>query len=178
VRTIRSFHTIGESYGLGSRFDISIAVPFVTVDLAAQSLAQVQRIGTATSPATHFYDNGTGAFGTTVTYRSSGHASGIGDVVVRLKGNPVRNDSVAVALGLDGRFPTGDEEDLLGLGAFGLKPFSVLSLSQGRVAPHLNFAYLWNGDSVLAGDAATGRKEDLPDQIQYAVGRTSASRSG
>jgi hypothetical protein len=158
------------SYGLGSRFDVSVAVPFVSVDLAARSLAQVQRIGTASSPATHFYDDGMGDLGTTRTYASSGHASGIGDVVVRLKGNPVHNDSIALALGVDGRFPTGDEEDLLGLGAFGLKPFVVLSLSQGRVAPHLNVAYLWNGKSVLAGNAATGEKEDLPDQVQYAVG--------
>ena len=158
------------SYGLGSRLDLSVAIPFVTVDLAAQSEAQVQRIGTATSPATHFYEDGAGGFGTLETYRSSGHASGIGDVIVRLKGTPVHNDSVAIALGIDGRIPTGDEEDLLGLGAFGVKPFAVVSFSQGRVAPHLNVAYLWNGESVLAGDVATGRKEDLPDQVQYAVG--------
>jgi hypothetical protein len=158
------------SYGLGSRLDVSVAVPFVAVDLAARSEAQVQRVGTATSPATHFYDDGTGAFGTRQTYLSSGRASGIGDVVVRLKGTPVHNDAIALALGVDGRFPTGDEENLLGLGAFGVKPFAVLSFSQGRVAPHLNVAYLWNGESVLAGDVATGRKEDLPDQVQYAVG--------
>jgi hypothetical protein len=158
------------SYGLGSRFDISVAVPFVSVDLAAQSLAQVRRVGTSASPATHFFDDGLGDLGTTRTYANSGHASGIGDVTVRLKGNPVHNESVALAIGVDGRFPTGDEEDLLGIGAFGVKPFVVLSLSQGRVAPHLNFAYLWNGKSVLAGSAATGQKEDMPDQVQYAVG--------
>ena len=158
------------SYGLGSRLDLSVAVPFVTVDLAAQSQAQVQRVGTATSPATHYYDDGSGAFGELQTYRGSGHASGIGDVIVRLKGTPVHNDSMAVALGIDGRIPTGDEEDLLGLGAFGVKPFAVVSFSQGRVSPHLNVAYLWNGESVLAGDVATGHKEDLPDQVQYSVG--------
>jgi hypothetical protein len=158
------------SYGLGSRLDLSVAVPFVNADLAARSEAQVQRVGTATSPATHFYDDGSGTFGTRSTYASSGSASGIGDIVVRLKGTPVHNDSIALALGIDGRFPTGDEEDLLGLGAFGLKPFAVLSFSQGRVAPHLNVAYLWNGKSVLAGDVATGTKEDLPDQVQYALG--------
>ena len=158
------------SYGLGSRVDLSVAVPFVTVDLAATSQAEVQRIGTSTSPATHFYDDGSDGFGIDHTYANSGHASGIGDVVVRLKANPVHNDSVALALGVDGRFPTGDEENLLGLGAFGVKPFVVLSLSQGRVAPHLNVAYLWNGESVLAGNVATGKKTDLPDQVQYAVG--------
>jgi hypothetical protein len=130
----------------------------------------VQRVGTAANPATHYYDDGTSAFGATETYRSSGHASGIGDVIVRLKGTPVHNDSISLGLGVDGRIPTGDEEDLLGLGAFGVKPFVVLSLSQGRVAPHVNVAYLWNGKSVLAGDVATGREEDMPDQVQYAVG--------
>jgi hypothetical protein len=158
------------SYGLASRLDLSVAVPFVSVDLAARSEAQVQRVGTASSPATHFYEDDAGGFGTRSVYESTGHASGIGDVVVRLKANPVHNDSIAVALGIDGRIPTGDEEDLLGLGAFGVKPFAVLSLSQGRVAPHLNVAYLWNGKSVIAGDVATGTKEDLPDQVQYAVG--------
>jgi hypothetical protein len=158
------------TYGLGRRLDLSVAVPFVRVDLAARSEAQVQRVGTATSPATHYYDDGSGGFGARTTYASSGSASGIGDVVVRLKAAPVRNDELAFALGVDGRFPTGDEEDLLGLGAFGLKPFAVLSFSRGRVAPHLNLAYLWNGESVLAGDVATGAKGDLPDQVQYAVG--------
>jgi hypothetical protein len=158
------------SYGLGSRVDLSVALPFVTVDLAATSQAQVQRVGTTASPATHYYDDGSAGFGTRATYASSGRASGIGDVVVRLKANPVHNDSIGIALGLDTRIPTGDEENLLGLGAFGLKPFAVVSFSQGRVAPHLNVAYLWNGQSVLAGDPATGTKEDLPDQVQYAVG--------
>jgi hypothetical protein len=158
------------SYGLGSRVDLSVAVPFVSVDLAVTSQAEVQRVGTGASPATHFYDDGTGGLGIDHTYANSGHASGIGDVVVRLKANPIHSDAVALALGVDGRIPTGDEQNLLGLGAPGVKPFAVLSLSQGRVAPHLNFAYLWNGKSVLAGDVATGRKEDLPDQIQYAVG--------
>jgi hypothetical protein len=158
------------SYGLGSRLDLSVAIPFVTVDLAARSDATVQRVGTETSPATHYYDDGLGDYGVTRTYLNSGHASGIGDVVVRLKATPVHNDTIALALGVDGRIPTGDEENLLGLGAYGVKPFAVLSFSQGRVAPHLNAAYLWNGKSVLAGDVAEGRKADLPDQVQYAVG--------
>jgi hypothetical protein len=158
------------TYGLGSRLDLSVAVPFVRADLAARSEAMVQRVGTETSPATHYYDDGTGGLGTRTTYARAGVASGIGDVIVRLKGTPVRSDAMALALGVDGRFPTGDEEDLLGLGAFGLKPFAVLSFSQGRISPHLNVAYLWNGESVLAGDVATGAKGDLPDQVQYAVG--------
>ena len=158
------------SYGLGSRVDVSVAVPFVTVNLAATSHAEIQRVGTASSPLTHFYETPSGGIGIDHTYASSGTASGIGDVVVRLKANPVHNDAVALALGVDARFPTGDEQNLLGLGAFGVKPFAVLSFSQGRLSPHVNVAYLWNGKSVLAGNPATGTKDDLPNQVQYAVG--------
>jgi hypothetical protein len=158
------------TYGLGSRLDLSVAVPFVTADLTVQSNATVQRVGTATSPATHFFDDGTSAYGTTKVYARSGQASGIGDLVLRLKGTPLRDEASALAFGLDVRLPTGDEEDFLGLGAYGLRPFLAASFSHGRVAPHVNLAYLWNGDSVLGGDVATGTKGDLPDQVTYAVG--------
>jgi hypothetical protein len=68
------------------------------------------------------------------------------------------------------RVPSGDEEDLLGTGAMGVKPFAALSLLYGRFSPHLNVAYQWNGSSVLGGDVSTGSKEDLPDQFSYAIG--------
>jgi hypothetical protein len=157
------------TYGLGNHLDLSLAVPFVTVDLAAQSTARIDRVGTATNPAIHFYGTGPGSYGDERTYAQSGHASGIGDLVFRLKGSPVRGDSGALALGLDVRAPTGDEESLLGLGAVGIRPFLVASMS-GRLAPHVNVAYLWNGKSVLAGNPATGTKADLPDQLSYAIG--------
>ena len=157
------------SYGLGSHLDLSLALPFVTVDLAARSDASIQRVGTATSPATHFYDD-TATYGTTRVYTRSGQASGIGDVVLRLKGTPFRGEASALAFGLDVRLPTGDEEDFLGLGTVGLRPFLAASFSHGRVAPHVNLSYLWNGESVLGGDVATGTKGDLPDQVTYAVG--------
>jgi hypothetical protein len=155
------------SYGLANHLDVSLAMPFVTVDLAARSDARVQRVGTATNPAVHFFGPG---FGDERVYSDSGHASGIGDLVVRLKANPVHSGTAALALGVDTRIPTGDEQDLLGIGAPGVKPFAIVSLSSGRVAPHINVAYQWNGKSVLAGNVATGEKADMPDQVTYAVG--------
>ena len=95
------------------------------------------------SPATHFYDDGLGDFATSRRARASDRANGIGDLIVRFKGTPVRNDPAAMGLGVDARLPTGDEQDMLGLGAWGLRPFSVLSTSQDQVSPHLNVAYLW-----------------------------------
>jgi hypothetical protein len=157
------------SYGLGGRLDLSLAVPFVSASLDAHSTAEIERVGT-TNPAIHFYGKGGGDYGTSAVYSDSGQASGIGDLVLRLKGHAVRGDRLGVALGLDLRLPTGDEEDLLGLGTLGLRPFAALAFSHGRVAPHLNVGYQWNGESVLAGDVATGHKEEMPDQVTYAGG--------
>ena len=157
------------SYGLADGVDVSAAVPFVKVDMGVASQATVQRIGTASSPATHFFRDpaAPGAFGTTKTFSQSGSASGIGDVVGRLKGRLVKSGATGVAIGVDVRFPTGDELDLLGSGAWGVKPFVVLSVSKKVLSPHLNVGYQWNGKSVLAGDVRTGEKKSLPNQILY-----------
>jgi hypothetical protein len=155
------------SYGLADRVDLSLAVPFATARLSVRSDATIQRIGTSSNLAIHFFGPG---FGDERVYSDSGQASGIGDLVLRLKANPVRNDSIAVAFGVDARLPTGDEMNLLGIGAPGVKPFAIASFSHGRVSPHLNLAYQWNGKSVLAGNPETGTKADMPDQVTYAMG--------
>jgi hypothetical protein len=160
------------SYGMADGVDVSAAVPFVKVDLGVVSQATIQRIGTASSPATHFFRDASApaTFGTTRTFSQSGRASGIGDVIARLKGRLVKSGAAGVAVGVDVRFPTGDEEDLLGSGAWGVKPFAVLSVSQKVLSPHLNVGYQWNGKSVLAGDVRTGEKKSLPNQVLYDAG--------
>jgi len=158
------------TYGLLERVDLSVAVPLVTVDLDVASDASVQRIGTAASTATHFFRDANGGFGGSRRYSGSGTASGVGDVILRLKSTLFKSGQTAVALGVDSRIPTGDEEDLLGSGAPGVKPFLVLSFASKNFAPHLNVAYQWNGDSVLAGNVMTGVKGDMPDQVLYVGG--------
>jgi hypothetical protein len=51
-----------------------------------------------------------------------------------------------------------------------VKPFLAVSFSRKSFSPHLNVAYQWNGDSVLAGNVITGTKADTPDQIHYVAG--------
>ena len=75
-----------------------------------------------------------------------------------------------VALGLDLRVPSGDEENLLGAGAPGIKPFMAWSASYDTFSPHFNVGYLWNGSSILAGDPVTELSADLPDQFTYIAG--------
>jgi hypothetical protein len=158
------------SYGLTDRVDISVALPVVNVDLGVVSDATLRRIGTAASPATHFFRDAAGGFSTQKTFASSRSASGIGDLIARVKIQPFKGGASGFALGVEGRFPTGDEQNLLGSGAYGVKPFVVLSVSKKLLSPHINAGYQWNGDSVLAGNVLTGEKKSLPDQILYAAG--------
>ena len=48
---------------------------------------------------------------------------------MRAKATVMRHGSNAIAAGAEARLPSGDEEDLLGSGAWGAKPFVVLSFS-------------------------------------------------
>ena len=155
--------------GVADHLDVSLAVPVVSTSLTVVSDAQIQRLGT-TNPLTHFYRQSDGSIGTRRLFTASARASGLGDIVVRMKGSAFRKNSAAVAAGLDFRIPSGDALNLLGAGAPGLQPFLVVSGTVQGISPHLNVGYQWNGSSILAGDPVTGQSGDLPDQVVYAVG--------
>ena len=158
------------TYGLGERFDASLAVPFVIAELSVRSTATVQRLGTGTNSIVHYYDTN-GAVGSTREYARTGRATGLGDVTLRLKGQAARwGGGNGVAFAMDLRMPTGDEEDLLGSGAWGVRPFMAASFGVGRLSPHVNVGYQWNGESLLAGNVVTGESADLADELAYAVG--------
>jgi hypothetical protein len=153
------------SYGLTDRLDLSLAIPVVSTDLTVISSATVRRLGTVDRDI-HFFRDVEDTIGDRRIFTAFGSASGIGDLTLRLKGRM----SGSAAFGLDVRVPTGDEENLLGVGAPGVRPFVVLSRSSRAFSPHFNAGYLWNGSSVLAGNPATGEAADLPDQVTYVVG--------
>ena len=158
------------TYGLHDRVDISFAVPIVSTQLAVTSRATVQRIGTSGNPAVHFFEDEAGGFGDNGTFAASDSASGIGDIILRFKGRLANVGRTGIAAGANLRLPTGDEMDLLGVGGTGVAPFFVASVTLDKVTPHVNLAYEWNGESVLAGDPASGEKGDLPDQFVYTFG--------
>ena len=166
--TVAQF-TVFLTYGLTDRLDFSLAVPFVKTDLTVISDARIQRLGTA-DPAVHFFRSLDGTLGDRRIFTASGAAVGMGDVTARLKSTLLRRGSNGVALGLDLRIPTGDQENLLGAGAPGVKPFLIWSGSFDSFSPHVNAGYLWNGSSVLAGDPRTGESTDLPDHATLVVG--------
>lgn len=160
------------TYGLTRRIDVSLAVPIVRTRLSLLSNARIVRLGTGANLQVHYFHDpaALGGNGSTHQYFTEGTAGGVGDLVVRMKTTVMREGTRALAAGLDVRVPTGDEQNLLGAGAAGLRPFAAFSTSYGPVAPHANLAYQWNGRSVLAGNLRDGTKADLPDQFQYVAG--------
>lgn len=160
------------TYGLSDRFDLSLAVPIVRTRLSLLSKATIHRVGTGSNLGVHYFpdDSGVGGRGTSHQFFAEGVAGGVGDLVVRAKATVLREGSRALAAGLDVRAATGDEQNLLGAGALGLRPFAAFSTARGPLALHANLSYQWNGESVLASDVGAGTKEDLPDQFQFAAG--------
>ena len=160
------------TFGVTDRIDLSLAVPVVRTRLSLLSNATIHPIGTGSDLGVHYFrdPDAIGGYGSTRQFFSEDSAAGIGDLVARAKGTVMREGSRALAVGLDVRMPTGDEQNLLGSGAMGMKPFAAFSTSLGAFAPHANVAYQWNGESLIAGNVRENEKADLPDQFSYALG--------
>jgi hypothetical protein len=155
--------------GVTDRLDVSLAVPVIDVELKVVSEATIRRLGTI-NPLTHFYRQSDAEVGDRRFFTAAGRASGVGDLMVRVKTTVAGGDRSGVAAGVDVRLPTGDEMNLLGSGTAGLQPFVIWSGTHRNVSPHVNASYKWNGSSVLAGNPSTGERAHFPDQASYAVG--------
>jgi len=105
-------------------------------------------------------------------FSDSRSVTGLGDVVVRGKYQFYTGERLGIAGGLDARLPTGDEENFLGSGTLGLKPFVVASY-RGRISPHGEVGYELNGNSLLYGNfiaTPTVTKSGLPSRFLYVAG--------
>lgn len=139
------------NYAPTDRIDLALAVPLTHVELGQAGNAVLRRPASpspAYDPNRHYFPG----HANNRTFSTARSSSGIGDVTLRAKFNAVRSGRKALAVGADLRFPTGEALDLLGSGAFGLRPFIVVSYGNRVVSPHLKVAYDWGGKSVLAGN--------------------------
>ncbi|MEZ5294635.1 MAG: hypothetical protein R2745_26390 [Vicinamibacterales bacterium] len=157
------------SYGVSNRFDISIAVPVVTVRMIATSHATIRRLGT-TVEETHFFRMADDSPGDERIFTAFGDATGLGDVNLRGKATLRRTPHGGVAVGVDVKLPTGDESNLLGTGAAAVQPYAVWSDTIGTFSPHVNAGYRWNGSSVIASQSGRGLSRDLPDAAIFSAG--------
>jgi hypothetical protein len=141
--------------GLADRVDFSVAVPVLDVHERFTSSGVEYLLSSATVQA--FQD-----------IVKSGHASGIGDTVLAIKGTVWKPFRGGLAVGSELRLPSGDETNFLGSGAVGIKPFVSLTYGK-RVSPHFNLSYEFNGKTALITDAL-GNKDDLADRLSYSAG--------
>ncbi len=147
--------------GLSDRFDLTIALPVVRVQLDAALSTTVHRLATEgfEDPPAHLFPGGTDS----ATFLASGDASGIGDVLLRGKWNFLRAEGRGMAAALEVRLPTGDEEELLGSGATQTRLLLIGSSSFGRFAPHFNAGYaMYSGEGL--------QEQELPDEANFTIG--------
>jgi hypothetical protein len=146
-------HAFYLTYGLSDHIDIGAVVPVVSASLTGESRAQLVPFGA--SNVAHFFDGSMSDPELAATRRTSGSTTGLGDVAVRLKVSFAEQRNTALAILADARFPTGDEEDLLGSGEFNARGVAVFTARAGAFSPHANVGYLYRAgemraDAVLA----------------------------
>ncbi len=155
------------NYGVTDKLDIGVALPIIRVDLDATVQATIIRLATADTPNVHTFAQG--ANQTRSDFSGDASAAGIGDILLRSKYNIVQNGETGFAVAIDLRLPTGDEDDLLGLGAFQSKIFRVLSAGNDRFATHANLGFTLSGTGdvePIAGFQPLG----VSDEFNYSGG--------
>ena len=132
--------TFVASYGLVDGVDLSVAVPLVHTSVQGTSVATIHPAG---YPSPHRFAGTDSAPVMTAVADMDGSATGVGDVAARLKVNVVQSNAFGAAILLDGRFPTGDDQNLLGSGKFSGRGLGIVSAKFGTLAPHLNIGYVF-----------------------------------
>ena len=125
--------------GVTDFLDIGIAAPFVRTSINGASEIQVNPFGSTALHNFGFIDDTIPILRAASALQAS--ATGIGDVVGRIKINLGQSTRFGAAILGDVRFPTGDETNLLGSGATAVRGLAVTSMQFGDFAPHLNLGY-------------------------------------
>ncbi len=148
------------NYGVTDNVEVSVAIPYLDVDLSATARLDIERLATGATSPIHSWDGS----GRTQEVRSdSASSSGIGDVVLRSKWKFTGGPRGGWAAAIDLRLPTGDERDLLGTGATQAKLFIIGSKEYGTFSPHVNLGYTFSsgGNDFV---------ESFPDELNYTLG--------
>src|SRR5438270_4596150 len=150
------------TYGVTDRTDLTLIVPFSTVNLKTTSTGSQFNFDAAGNPASS---------STLGAINLGGSKSGPGDVTISLKQNIIKAENkISVAVGGEFRVPTGDETNYLGTGAYGIKPYMIFSRRGKRMTPNFNVGYQWNSKSSLYFDPITGDHLNLPGSLTYTGG--------
>ena len=118
--------TVAANYGVTERLEVGAALPLERLSLTGE------RVDTY---------RGTPLLQAAV----AANASGPGDVVVRGKLNLQQRGALGMAVGAEGRLPTGNSANLLGAGEATVKPRFMLSMETRYLAVDSNVGYMFGG---------------------------------
>lgn len=140
------------TYGLLDNLDVSVALPYVNTSMKAASVGQINPFG---PNGPHYFAGDATNPVLRAVASVDGSANGIGDVATRVKFNMSRTPKFGLSALVDARFPTGDEENLLGAGHSSVRGIIIASTTVGSFTPHLNAGYVgrageFGADGVLA----------------------------
>lgn len=161
------------NYGVTESIDVGLAIPIIRIEMDATIAQTIHDVATSgDSSISHTFDPDCDFFADPNTCderinksseRLSDSASGVGDIVLRTKVRLKSGESGDLAVGIDLRLPTGDDEELLGLGSTQTKIHMILSGPPTRFSPHGNIGYTFStGDSPVLGD--------ISNELNYTVG--------
>ena len=128
-----SIATVHGSVGVGSRTEISAALPFIVLRLNGSRVNAYR--GQVFTQA-----------------EASATATGLADVVVRTKYTLFEDGAAGVAAAVEARLPTGRQEDLLGSGAMSWKLSAIGSLEGARLSSHANVGFGFGGLAARCDD--------------------------
>jgi hypothetical protein len=120
--------TFSGQYGLTDDMDLLALVPIVTVRLDGERLDTY--------------------YGSSVVQATGvARATGLGDVVIRIKRNVRQLTGGGLAFAVDAKLATGDADSLLGGGSSVVTPRMLAAFEQDRLSLHGNFGYAMGGRS-------------------------------
>jgi hypothetical protein len=144
--------------GVTDKFDIGVFVPLVTVEVKGTSTLR----------------NGTGQ--TILFAQGNAKSTGLGDIAGIAKyrfysfgsGLP---DPGGMAVMITVRLPTGDKDNLRGLGVTRTFASYIISGGKARFRPHANVGYgFWSKGVSIASDYALNGSVEARHQFEYAAG--------
>lgn len=137
--------TLFATWGLTDRMDLGVAVPIVHSGLTGRSTGTIIPFGIPTS---HFFAGDSAHPVLTATASTFGFATTLGDIAVRLKGRVLDKKDFGVGYLIDGKLPTGSEENLSGSGHPALRGLMLASARFDDFSPHVNLGYVVRGGST------------------------------
>jgi hypothetical protein len=144
--------------GVTDKFDVGVFVPLVTVEVKGTSTLRNGSGQTLLFAQGNAKSNGLGDIAGIAKYRFYSFGSGL-------------PDPGGMAVMVTMRLPTGDKDNLRGLGVTRTFASYIISAGKARFRPHANVGYgFWSKGVTVASDYATNGSVEARHQFEYAGG--------